>query len=317
MPKELYLYSPVYDFVAQDLISKMEEAGDEDVTMRINSPGGSVFSGWGIIAKMQERKGKTNIKVDGAAMSMAAFIPLFADHVEALDTSTFMLHRAAMYVETPEDQAVLDKVNKNLRSKMETKLDSDALKSISGYSIKDLFENEKRIDLFLTAKEAKQIGLVDKINKVSPKELAAFNEKFYSLAAKSESDTTTQTNKSKTNKMTLAQLKAEHLELFNEVVAIGVAAEKDRVEACLVFNDIDPKGVKAAIEGGKPLTEKQKAEFGLKAMGAAALKNISADSEGKELTTEEITAKNKTAKEQQIAEFNKELFGHLGLNTKK
>lgn len=307
MKKELYLYSPIYDFSAEQLIAAMEENNGDDIVIRLNTPGGSVFAGWGIVAKMLERGGKTTIKVDGCAMSMGALLLPFADTVEALDVTVIMLHRAHMYVSTPEDQAFLDKVNKTLRSKLEAKINVEKLKEITGTSIDDLFTAKDRIDLFLTAKQAKQIGLVDKINSVDPKELSAFHSKMFAVAAE---HTPIKETTIKNNTMTIEKLKAEHPALFAEVVAIGVAQEKDRVEACLTFIEIDAVGVKAAIESGKPLSQKQIADFALKGISATTLKKVEGEST-KEIKTEEVKEA-KTEAQKKIDAFEAEL-----LNLKK
>ena len=307
MAKELYLYSPVYDFVAESLISQMEECKPMDVVMRINSPGGSVFAGWGIIAKMKEMIGGVDVKVDGIAASMAAYVCLFASKVECLDVSTFLFHRASGNG-TPEDQEFLDQVNGDLRSKLEAKIDGKKLKELKGISIKDLFESEKVIDLVLTAKEAKAIGLVDKINKVNPGEINAFNERMYAIAASAEPIVKPQPiNKT----MNIEKLKAEYPDVYAQVFALGVASEKDRVEACLVFNELDPKGVKEAIESGKPLTAKQTAEFGLKALSGAALNKIKEGAPAA-VSTEETEAE-KTEKQKTLTAFEAKVKASLNI----
>lgn len=315
MPKELYLYSGIYDFTAEALITQMAENEGDDITLRVNSPGGSVFAGWGIIAKMKEREGKTTIKLDGAAMSMAAFMLAFADKVEALDVSTIMLHRADMCVSTPEEQAFLNDINKDLRSKLEAKIDLTKLPTKKAITMDQLFNPEQRIDLFLTAKEAKAIGLVDKINKIEPSEIEAFKQ----LAAMfTPAATQTQSNKTQTqkpNKMTIEQLKAEHPALFAEVVALGIAKEKDRVEACLAFIEVDAAGVKAAIEAGKDLSQKQMAEFSLKAISKTNLAGLAAENAGA-TKTEEVAAKEKTKKESELAVFESAVAAELGLTKK-
>lgn len=277
MPKELYLYSPIYDFVAESLISQMNEEGDDsDITMRINSGGGDVFAGYGIAAKMAERKGKTKIKVDGNAMSMAAALLCFGDDNECLDVSTIMLHRAAMPVSSKEDQDFLDSVNEKLREKLKSKIDDKKLKELKGVNIKNLFEDEKRIDLMLSAKEAKQIGLIDKINTLTPKELKAFNDKMYAVAATYVPKKKIKTPKNKImDKMNVEAFKAKYPKTYAKVFSAGVSAEKERVESCLVFIDVDTKGVKAAIESGKPLNQKQMSEFALKQNSPEMLKKIS------------------------------------------
>ncbi len=313
MEKELYLYSGIYNFVAKDLIQALNENPAEDVTLRINTPGGDVFAGWGIIAKMVERTGKTNIKVDGTAMSMGAMLLPFADHVEALDVTVIMLHRASMFIENEEDQKFLDNVNKDLRKKLESKIDDEKLKSIKGVGLKDLFENEKRIDLFLSAREAKQIGLINKINSVDPKELAAFNSKFFSVAAEHKPEPINST-------MTLEELKAKHPTVFAEVhnlgVTAGIAQEKERVEACLVFIEVDAAGVKEAIASGKALGPKQMAEFSLKVMAKGKTADAKDDSAAAVETKEDAT-KDKTDKEKTVEAFEANVRKGLGMSDKK
>lgn len=296
---ELYLYNPIYSFIAEDLISKMEKLDGEDIVIRVNSPGGSVPHGWGIIAKMQERTGKTKIKVDGFAMSMAAFMLLFADEVTALDVSSFMLHRADMYVESEEDRKYLANINKDLRKKMESRINSDKLKEITGFSIADLFDGEKRMDAHLTAKQAKEVGLVDKVTKVNPKEVEAFNLKLYQAAAEAKPQNS--------DKMNIETLKADHPALYAQVFELGkkdgVAAEQDRVGACLAFIEIDQKGVVEAIKSGKPLTQTQIAEFSVKALSGNAKKNLEADSEKKEVSTGEAAGSDKAASDKESKAF--------------
>lgn len=179
-----------------------------------------------------------------------------------------------------------------------------------------LFNPDQRVDLFLTAKEAKAIGLVDKINKIEPNEIEAFKQ----LAAMFTPATATQTQPpivktQKPNKMTIEQLKAEHPALFAEVVALGVAKEKDRVEACLAFIEVDAAGVKAAIEAGKDLSQKQMAEFSLKAINKTNLAGLSAENAGA-TKTEEVDGKEKTEKEKELSAFEAEVRAELGLTKK-
>jgi ATP-dependent Clp protease, protease subunit len=317
--KELYLYSGIYDFIAERLISQLNDAGEQDVTLRINTPGGSVFAGWGIIAKMQERSKEgysTKIKLDGAAMSMGAMILAFAEDVEALDVSTVMLHRASMYVSNDTDKAFLDQVNKDLRKKLESKINGEKLKEIKGVSIKDLFDKEERIDLFLTAKEAKEIGLINRVNKVQPKELEALNtamadaEKYFNVAASVE----TQSNQNqKSITMNIEKLKAEHPEVYNQVFNAGINAERDRVGAFMALIEADPKAIAEAIKKGETLTQTQTVELTMKLMTNKLKSGIEAD--GKETPDANANAndgeeeKEKTA----VADFEKSLRAELGL----
>lgn len=305
MSKEIYLYSPVYDFVAESLISTMNE-NPEELTMRVNSPGGSVFANYGICAKMQEH-GNVICKVDGAAMSSAANLLPYAKSVECLDVSTFLLHRADMYVETEADKAFLARINKDLRAKLLARVDAVIFKEVTGFTIDEMFDSEKRIDITLDAKQAKKIGLVQKINKLTPSEVEAFNAKMlFNIAASSPEKEKPKTK----NNMTIDTLKAEHPALFAQVVALGVEKEKDRVEACLAFMDVDAKAVKAAIESGKDLSQKQMAEFALKAISNKSLTALTEEG-APVVTTTETVEKEKDAKEKELEAFSNAVDSNL------
>lgn len=306
--KELYLYSPIYSFVAESLIAQMEDNSENDVTLRVNCPGGSVLSGWGLIAKMKERTDvKTNIKIDGSAMSMACYMLAYATgDVECLDVSRFMLHPADMYVSDETDQAFLDGMNKDLRACLEAKIDSDKLKKFTGYSIADMFENKDCPDLFLTAKQAKSLGLVTKINKLNTDEAKAISEKMFAVAA---IETPTEIQIQKQNKMeikTLADLKANFPNIYAEALKEGGDAEFTRVNSFNVFRQVDAKAVDAAIKERKPFTTDFQSEMLLKTASGKALKTLEDEAtppvETPE-TPEKVTTPEAKAKAEAIAKF--------------
>lgn len=316
-PKELYLYSPIYDFVAETLISAMEEADGLDICMRVNSPGGNPISTWGVCAKMQERTNSNKIKVDGGAMSSACYMLLFADEVEALDVSTFMLHRAAMYNPSPEDQLYVDKVNADLRAKLEAKVGAAKFKQVTGVSIKSMFEDEERIDVNLTAKQMKELGIVTKITKLNPADITAFNDKMYRVAAATSEQEQVKTPIIK-NTMTIEKLKAEHKDVFDAIFNQGVEAEKDRAGAWMTYADVDPEAVKKGIEGGKAISQTQMSEFTRKAISAETLKALEGGNPPAVETEEDKTngkSVEATKKEKEFSDFQKNLNAKLHIKT--
>jgi ATP-dependent protease ClpP protease subunit len=269
--KELYLYSPIYSFIAESVVAQIEENMGNKVTLRVTSPGGSVFHAYGIYAKMKEH-GDVSIKVDGSADSAASFLPFYAKNVECLDVSRFTFHRADMFVENPEEQKFLDGVNKDLKNQMLKKIDADVWLEITGISIDDMFNPATRKDVTITGAEAKKIGLVNKVVKLTPemeKEIAAFSFKAVDML---------DDNKEKNITMTIEELQQKHPAVFAAVKKIGVDAERDRVGACLAFIDADQKGVLAAIKDGKELTQTQMAEFSVSMMKKNSVKGVEAES---------------------------------------
>ncbi len=310
--KELYLYSPIYSGVAENLLAQMEENSDNDICLRMNTPGGSVLAGWGICIKMRERTAKTKIKVDGAAMSMGCYALAFADEVECSDVSKFMLHPADMYVSDETDQAFLDSMNTDLRAGLESKIDGKKMKELTGYSIADMFEKKDTPDIHFGADVAKKIGLVNKVNKLTPAEATAMAEtmKYFAVAA------TAIENKSKQTVMaeikTLAEFQSAHPELYAQAVKVGIEKERDRVMAFMVFRKVDAKAVAKAIKKGKEITAEFQSEMARKQNSPEALRALEKEN-AKDIVTPAASGLTveETKKAIEVAAFEKALDRQL------
>lgn len=306
MANELYLYSPIYDGIAEQVIAGLNASMGKEVTIRVNSPGGRVLSHWGMIAKMKEH-GNVILQVDGAAMSAAANMVLYAKKVKALKVSKFMFHRADMFVETDQEKEFLNSVNTDLKTRMLARIDSSKLLAMKGVSIDRMFDmTQERIDVHLSADEMAQLGLIAKedITDVDPTELTAFNEKLFKIAAMEVPPTPQPTSTT----MTAAELKIKHPDVYNQIFAEGVEQEKDRVGAVMVYAHLDLEGAKKIIASGKRMTQTEQAEFGLKLMSARSMKELEAEA-ADEVTTDEVeqpVGKN-AAKEAQAKAKAKEL----------
>jgi hypothetical protein len=178
-----------------------------------------------------------------------------------------------------------------------------------------IFDPEKRIDVILTAKEMKAIGLVDEIIELTPIEMEAMGSMFDKIAASSSQQQDDKTKKL----MNIQELKAQHPALFDEIFEIGakagVSAERDRVSAALVFNHLDPEGVKGIIASGKPMTATQQAEFALKAMSPKAAEDLAA-SAAKPVATNATDDGNKDKPNPELDNFAKSIRASLNLKDK-
>jgi len=316
--KEIYLYSGIYDFTAERLIESMEEFKDEDISIRINSPGGNVFAGWGIASKMREHKGKVNIKVDGIAASMAAVLLPFANFVEVSDVTRIMIHKASGYAETEAEKELLDSINSEMKAKLKSKINNQKLKELKGYTIDSLFNAEERVDLWLTAKEAKAVGLVDKINKLNTSEAKAFENKMYQIAALDNgAKDKEKINTEKPVKMDLNKLQAEHPELYAQIVADAIAGETARIEAWMEWSEVDAEAVKTGISAGKAIGMKEISAFSKKMSGATAATDLEIESEKTPKATTEKVDPAKTEEPTALAVFEQKLNDSLGLNPEK
>lgn len=323
MPKELYIYSGIYDWTAESFIRDMEENKNSDIRIRVNTNGGTPTAAWGMVAKMREHKKKVEMQVDGKAISAGFFMLPFASYVKALNVSYFLVHRAA-YSEsyeknfmTAEEKEDLKRMNSDLRNALEAKIDSNKFALVTGVTFDQIFDHDTRIDVRLTAKQAKDVGLVDEIVQLTDTEATA-NGKFLFLDFPDEEETTpeasnTDVNTSLNNKvMTKEEFKAKHPEAYAAIVKEGVDAERDRVGALMVYNDVDPETVAKKVNDGSVLSQKDMAELGRKAFSKEALKNITADSTA-EVKTEEVSTKVKTDSEKQIEAFASEVGENLGI----
>ena len=279
---ELYIYTQIFDFTAEFFIRSVDEAKGEDISVRLHTPGGDPTAVWGMVAKLREHDEVVNIKVDGKADSAGAYFLLFFDETEALSTSEFLFHRAHFEFNPHPSEAAqerLDNINKQLRAAMEARLDIPKFEKIAGVTLDEFFNSENVINVNLNAKKAKSIGLIKKITNLAPEQIKALGEK---IAAYNKPNPVNEPPKSNPKKMTLEELKADNPEIYSAIFNKGViegkttgaSGEKDRVQAWMAFNDVDPKAVAEGIEGNENLSQKATAEFSRKAMSVEALAKL-------------------------------------------
>lgn len=69
----------------------------KDITVWIDSYGGSVFAGAGIYNALKEHDGKIIVKVDGKAMSAASVIAMAGDEIHMSPVAVLMIHNPLTY----------------------------------------------------------------------------------------------------------------------------------------------------------------------------------------------------------------------------
>jgi ATP-dependent protease ClpP protease subunit len=301
MAKEILLYGGVNEYSAAQFITQMDAAIDEDVRIRVNTPGGSTSYNFGMIAKFSEHPKRKLVVVDGNAYSAGFYFCVNADDVECFDISDFMMHRAGLpdYIENNPDyfddeaKAYLNRINSKFEKAVKNKLNLEALQSImdskpelKGAKVKDIFSLDYRINVFLTPAEAKKIGLVNKITTITPSKKEEIKAHMHLVAAqyiepvaveKTVSIEKTEVPTKQIIQMDLQTLKVSHPSVYAQAMAEGVAAEKERVEGWMTFNGIDAKAVEEGIASGKGITPKHMGEFTLKAAGKAIVTEAAAE----------------------------------------
>lgn len=91
----------------------------EDVNLRINSPGGSVFAGRAMQAAIAEYPGNVHAYVDGIAASAASFVPMGAKTIHMAEGAMMMVHKGWTFAignadDLREQAGLLDKIDNSL-----------------------------------------------------------------------------------------------------------------------------------------------------------------------------------------------------------
>lgn len=74
-----------------DELKKLDDTVNE-ITVRINSPGGDVFDGIAIYNRLKQHKAKVTVYIDGLAASIASIIALAGDEIYIGEGALFMVH---------------------------------------------------------------------------------------------------------------------------------------------------------------------------------------------------------------------------------
>ena len=80
-------------YYLNDVVSAIENA-DDDVTLVINSPGGSALSALNVVNAINKCKHKVNAKIEVMACSAAAMIALACDHIQMEAHGILMIHNS-------------------------------------------------------------------------------------------------------------------------------------------------------------------------------------------------------------------------------
>lgn len=135
---------------------------DDTIDMRINSPGGVVSEGWGIIDKLRATGKKITATVEGEASSMAALVLLAASERRGYKHATLLVHDAfyrGMFLEkgTAEE---LEKRAALLREDNERALDFMVERTGADRAVLEALMKEDRP---VSMEKAKELGFIHEI----------------------------------------------------------------------------------------------------------------------------------------------------------
>lgn len=157
----IFLTGEINDSVASIVISELlylDNLSNEDIYLYINSPGGSITSGMSIYDTMNFIKSKVITIGIGMTASMAALLLSSGNIRYALPNTEVMIHQP---LGGAQGQATDIKIAAERIIKLKEKLNQILAKN-TNQPLEKIYNDTER-DNFLSASEALEYGLIDKI----------------------------------------------------------------------------------------------------------------------------------------------------------
>ncbi len=160
----IFLGSPVDDQIANLIVAQLihleSEDPDKDISIYINSPGGSVYAGMAIYDTMQFIKPDVQTICVGIAMSMGALLLAGGAPGKrmSLPNSKILIHQVSAGF---QGQATDIEIHAREIIEMRTRLDLVYAKH-TGQPIEKVSRDTER-DYFMSAEEAKEYGIIDAV----------------------------------------------------------------------------------------------------------------------------------------------------------
>lgn len=159
----IFLTGEIDDTMSNIIISELlylDNINHENIYIYINSPGGAITSGMGIYDTMKFIESKVITIGVGMCASMAAFLLSSGDERYSLPNAEVMIHQP---LGGAQGQATDIKIAAERIIKLKEKLNR-ILADNTNQPLEKIYEDTER-DNFLSAKEAKEYGLIDDIIK--------------------------------------------------------------------------------------------------------------------------------------------------------
>lgn len=287
---ELILYGSIgsdeyWDDISDKAFKQdIENLGDvENITLHINSPGGSVFSAVAIANTLKNHKAKITANIDGLAASAATIITSACDTVRMPKNALFMVHNPITfaYGNNQDMRKTLEMLNKVKNSIIETYLNKA---KTDKQTLSELMDNET----WMSAEEAKEYGFVDEIldesvekevieNKLIINNMAFDISRFKNFKEKKNQEprvinisvnstgnpeeiadkfrdilNSTENQKNEGGNMTLEELKNKFPELYNQIFnegkEVGITKERERMRE---IDNLDISNYSELVENAK------------------------------------------------------------------
>lgn len=167
---ELYLYGQIAegswnenDKGAKEFADDLLACEGKDITLRINSPGGNIFSAQAIYNVLKAYPGKVTAHIDGICASAATVVACGAGKVVMPKNALYMIHNPMTYVFDMVDAEALSKMADTLAKVKETIVNVYKDRAGDKMSVDEIirFMDE---ETWMSAEEALDRGLIDEID---------------------------------------------------------------------------------------------------------------------------------------------------------
>jgi len=160
----VFLGTPVTDEIANLIVAQLlhlqAEDPEKDISLYINSPGGSVYAGLAIYDTMQFIKPDVNTICVGIAMSMGALLLAGGAHGKrmSLPNSKILIHQVSSGF-----QGQASDIEIHAREIIDTRTRLDKILAHHTRQDFDKVTKDTERDYFMSAEEAKTYGLIDHV----------------------------------------------------------------------------------------------------------------------------------------------------------
>jgi ATP-dependent Clp protease, protease subunit len=167
---ELHLYDVIgtYELNAATFRDALNYITAKNITVKINSPGGSVFDGFAMYSDLKAHPANIRVEVTGLAASAASLVAMAGDEIVMADNGFMMIHNASVFVagdrrEMARANRVLAQIDKRLAKTYATRSGRKEA------AFADMMDEETWFD----SEDAVKAGLADSIGEsVDAKNLA-------------------------------------------------------------------------------------------------------------------------------------------------
>ena len=162
MPNEITLYGVIGSegLTAADIKDQLAAFDDptDELIVRFDTPGGSVFAGLSIFKAFQAYQGPKRAVIESAAFSIGSYLAMAFDEIEITDNGYLMIHNPSMITEGDDEDHTRD-------AKLLAELKADMIRAYSSRTgiPAEKIEAMMKAETYISAQDALAEGFVSRV----------------------------------------------------------------------------------------------------------------------------------------------------------